>query len=213
LNAAELISPTLHTAAIAGLEAAINAALKLDPGSQLKLAQFEDHVFHWQCTSPKLDLYVIPGEQFRLCGFYEGEADTTLKGSAQEFFKLATAEDPANALINGDIELHGSSHALIELQKIGNQLEIDWEAPITDLFGDVLGHTISQGLREAHQFGMQLFSGLKRQAEDYLFEEADLTPAKWEGDKFLNQIDELTQRTDRLQAKFSRLKQRADNKA
>ena len=208
MSTAEILSPTLHTAAIAGLESLINSALKLDPGSQQKLAQFDGHVFHWHCTSPQLDLYFIPGNPVQLCGYFEGPVDTELKGTAQEFIKLATAEDPANALINGNLELHGNSQALIELQKIGNQLDIDWETPITDLFGDVLGHAMSQGIREITQFGWQLLKGLKRQGEDYLFEEANLTPAQWEGEKFHHQVDQLKQRTERLQAKLNRLQQR-----
>ena len=207
MSADKLISPTLHTAAIAGLEAAINAALRLDPGSRQRLAELDGHVFHWQCTSPALDLYFIPGEEVRLCGLYEAPVDTNLKGSAQEFFKLATASDPASALINGELELHGDSQALIALQKIGSQLDIDWEQPITDLFGDVAGHMISEGLRGMHQFGLQLLRGLKRQADDYLFEEASLTPARWETEQLFDQIDDSVQRSERLQAKLGRLKQ------
>jgi ubiquinone biosynthesis protein UbiJ len=208
LKPEQLISPTLHTAAIAGLETAINAALQLDPGSQQRLLKLAGHSFHLCCSQPELDLYFFPGDTVRLCGLYDGPVTTTLTGTAQEFLKLATAEDPANALINGDLELQGDSSALIELQKIGAQLDLDWEQPLVDFFGDVLGHSLSEGLRSAQQFGLQLFHNLKRQVDDYLFEEANITAADWQGEQFNRGVDELKQRTERLEAKLSRLQQR-----
>ncbi len=210
MSDARIISPTLHTAAIAGLEQVINTALAWDPASQQRLAKLDGHVFHWQCTQPLLDLYLIPGDDgIMLCGQYHAPADTVLKGSANEFFKLATADDPASALINGELELHGSSNALIELQKIGAQLDIDWETPIVQLFGDVVGHQISEGLRQASQFGLQLFKSLQRQTEDYLTQESELLVPDWQVENFLAEVDQLSLRTERLEAKLNRLKQRA----
>ncbi len=203
-----VISTTLHTAAIGALEAAINAALKFDPSTLNKLAAMQDHVFLLHCSSPELSLYLIPGDgEVRLCGFYDGKADTTLTGSFTEFTKLATSADPASALINGELELHGDSQALITLQKILKQLDIDWEAPLANIFGDVVGHQLGRNLRQGFRFGLQALQGLKRQVDEYIVEESDWVPPRWQADKFLNEVDQLSIRTDRLNAQIQKLKQ------
>ncbi|WP_339669251.1 SCP2 sterol-binding domain-containing protein [Dasania marina] len=203
-----MISPTLHTAGLAGLEAAINQALTLDPATQAKLSQLHGHVFQLQLTSPELSFYCIPGDkELRLCGIYEGDADTKLSGSASEFFKLATASDPANALINGKLELHGDSNALITLQKIGQQLELDWEAPIVNVFGDVAGHMLANNLRKGFSFASQALKSFKRQSEEYIKEESDLLPPRWQVEQFYSEVENLQLRTERLAARINKLTQ------
>ncbi len=206
-----VISNTLHTAGIAALETAINAALKLDPSTLNKLSELQDHVFLLHCSAPELSLYLIPGDgEIRLCGFFDGKADTALTGSFSEFTKLATAADPASALINGELELHGDSQALINLQKILKQLDIDWEAPLANIFGDVIGHQLGRNIRQGFRFGLQALQGIKRQLDEYIVEESDLVPPRWQVDHFLKDVDQLSIRTDRLNAQIQKLKQRLD---
>jgi ubiquinone biosynthesis accessory factor UbiJ len=203
-----IISNTLHTAAIAGLETAINKALQLDPSTLNKLQALQNHVYLLQCHAPELSLYLIPGAGgIRLCGIYDSKADTTLSGTASEFAKLATASDPASALINGELELHGDSQALINLQKILKQLELDWEAPLAGVFGDIVGHQLGRTIRQGMRFGLQAIMGFKRQLDDYIVEESELLPPRWQVDDFFNDVDHLAMRTERLQAQLQKLQQ------
>ncbi len=205
-------SNTLHTAAIAGLEGVINKALKLDPATLNKLQTLQGHIFLFHCNAPELSLYLIPGNgDIRLCGIYDGQADTALTGSAQAFVTLATASDPASALVNGELELHGDSQALMSLQKILKQLDIDWEAPLTNIFGDVVGHQLGSGLRHGLRFGRQALQGFKRQLDDYIVHESNLVPPRWQAEKFFNEVDQLASRTERLHAQLQKFKQRLNN--
>ena len=202
-----IVSPTLHTAGLAALETLVNRALSLDPASLQRLAALDSHVYLIHCSSPQLSVYLIPGQDgIRLCGVYQHEANTTLTGSAREFGKLVTAKDPASALINGELELHGDSHALIELQKILKQLDIDWEAPLADWFGDVVGHQLGRGIRSGLRFARQAATSLKRQLEEYLVEESELLAPRWQVDKFFSEVDQLAMRTERLQARLNKIK-------
>jgi ubiquinone biosynthesis protein UbiJ len=208
LNPEQLISPTLHTAAIGALETVINRALGLDPATQRKLAELGGHVFQLECTRPALSLYFIPGsEEVRLCGIYDGNVDTAIKGQASEFAQLASAADPANVLINSDITLHGDAQALIALQKILKQLDIDWEAPLANLFGDVAGYHLGRGLRQGFGFLRGVARSFKRQVDEYIVEESELLPARHEVERFFNEVDQLAMQSDRLEAKLQRLKQ------
>jgi ubiquinone biosynthesis protein UbiJ len=197
------ISPTLHTAAIASLEHVINQALALDTATLRKLEMLNGHVFQFECVSPALSLYLIPSiGEIRLCGIFGSKADTQLTGSLADFIKLASSDNPSNVLINESLELNGDSHALIALQKIIAQLDIDWEAPLADLFGDVIGHQLGNGLRGSFNFARRTIKNIKRQANDYIVEESNWFPANWELNKFNSAVDQINVRTDRLEAKL-----------
>lgn len=201
-------SPTLHSAGLAALEAVINRALALDPATRLRLGELSGHVFLLHCTRPELGIYLIPDpDGVRLCGTWEEAADTTLRGSATEFSRLLLADDPANALINGQLELHGDTQALIELQTIAHQLDIDWEAPLANLFGDVVGHQLGRGIRSGLRFGRQALTGLRRQFDEYLLEESELVAPRWQVERFFRDVDQLAMRTERLEARLRKLRQ------
>jgi ubiquinone biosynthesis protein UbiJ len=203
------INPTLHTAALAGLEAALNRALELAPSGRTALAGLEDCVFALHCTAPTLDVYLQPGsDRIRLMGIYEGPVTTSVRGEASDFTELATAKDPTATLINGQLELEGDSAPLIELQQILSKLDVDWEAPLVATLGDVAGHQLAQMLRSAFGWGRQASSGLARQLEEFIHEEARLSPGRLELEDFYRDVQDLGLRVERLQSRAERLRLR-----
>jgi ubiquinone biosynthesis protein UbiJ len=204
---ADPIDPTLHTAALAALEAALRRALDLSPHSKSALAQLEDCVFALHCTAPSMDIYLHPGAQgIRLAGIHLGPVTTSIKGRAADFTELATSSDPTATLINGGLELEGDSAPLLELQHILAALDMDWEAPLVDTLGDVAGHQLAQLLRHAFAWGKQASTSLARQLEEFIHEEARLSPPRLEVEDFYRDIQELGLRVDRLQSRTERLR-------
>jgi ubiquinone biosynthesis accessory factor UbiJ len=203
------IDPTLHTAALAALEAAINRALALSPHSNAELAQLEDCVFALHCTAPELSFYLHPGAQgMRLTGFHHGPVTTSIRGKAADFTELATAKDPTATLINGGLELEGDSAPLIELQRILAGLDMDWEAPLVNSLGDVVGHQLAEVLRSTFAWGKQASSSLTRQLDEFIHEEARLSPPRLELEDFYRDVQDLGMRVDRLESRTQRLRQR-----
>lgn len=203
------VDPTLHTAALAALEAAVNRALALSPHSLVELARLEDCVFALHCTAPALDFYLQPGAQgIRLTGYHHGAVTTSIRGTAADFTELATSKDPTATLINGALELEGDSGPLIELQHILASLDMDWEAPLVNALGDVAGHQLAEVLRSAFAWGKQASSSLGRQLNEFIHEEARLSPPRLELEDFYRDVQELALRVDRLQSRTERLRQR-----
>lgn len=204
-----LIDPALHTAALAALETALNRALELAPGSHAKLAELEDSVFALDCTSPPIKAYLQPGPSgIRLMSVYDGEVTTRVTGAASDFTDLATAVDPAATLINGQLELNGDSAPLIELQKILAGLDLDWEAPLVETLGDVAGHQVARLLRSAYGWSRQASAGLERQLDEFIHEEARLSPPRLELEDFYQDVQALDLRVDRLGSRVQRLRKR-----
>jgi ubiquinone biosynthesis protein UbiJ len=200
------VNPTLHTAAIAALEKALNRALQLDPRSGEQLEQLAGKVLHMHCTNPELELFLFPDAKgIKLMGYWDGEITTGISGQATDFAELATASDPAAALINGNLELAGDSAPLLELQSILSGLDMDWEAPLVNSFGDVVGHQLAQGLRGLFGWGQQASSSFIRQLEEFIHEEARLAPGRQEVEDFYQDLQQLNLRVERLQARLHKL--------
>lgn len=207
--AAAGLDPTLTTAALAALEAALNRALALDPAGQRHLAGLAERTFAIECTSPVVHVYLQPGaERTRLLGYYDGPVTTRVRGSASDFAELAGASDPAATLINGNLVLQGDSAPLIELQGIIGRLDLDWEAPLVNVLGDVAGHQLAQFLRAGFSAGTAASSSLLRQLEEFIHEEARLTPPRLEVEDFYGDVQALQQRVERLQSRLERLRKR-----
>jgi ubiquinone biosynthesis protein UbiJ len=206
------MDPTLHTAALAALEAGLNRTLNLSPQSKPGLARLEDCVFALHCTAPTLDIYLHPNAQgIRLAGTHQGPVTTSIKGKAADFTELANSRDPTATLINGGLELDGDSGPLIALQQVLSTLDIDWEAPLVETLGDVAGHQVAQILRHTFSWGKQASTGLTRQLEEFIHEEARLSPPRLEVEDFYRDLQELGLRVDRLQSRAERLRLRLQN--
>lgn len=203
------INPTVHTAGLAALEVTINRALALAPGSADALAPLTEKVFALHCQSPSLDVYLQPqGDRINLMGIYEHPVTTSIRGNAADFAELATATDPAATLINGNLELHGDSAALIELQQVLASLEIDWESPLVNSLGDVAGHQLAEILRATFSWGRQASTSLARQLEEFIHEEARLSPPRLELEDFFQDVRDLGLRVERLESRLRRLRRR-----
>jgi ubiquinone biosynthesis protein UbiJ len=203
------VDPTLHTAALAALETALNRALLLSLPSRAALAELDGCVFALQCTSPEIDVYLHPGvERIRMTGIHQGPVTTRIKGEAADFTELATSRDPTATLINGGLEMEGNSAPLIELQKILANLDLDWEAPLVSTLGDVAGHQLAEVLRRTFAWGKQATSSLTRQLEEFIHEEARISPPRLEVEDFYRDVQELDLQVDRLESRTDRLRQR-----
>lgn len=203
------LDPALITAVLSALENGLNRALELAPETRTQLEPFADDVFALHCTAPSLDVYVRPGEEgLQLMGVYDGAVTTSVRGVASDFAELAMAKDPAATLINGQLELEGDSAPLLELQKILAGLDMDWEAPLVAAMGDVAGHQFAQMLRATYGWGRQATASLTRQLDEFIHEEARITPPRLELEDFYRDVQALGLQVERLASRVERLRRK-----
>ena len=131
-----------------------------------------------------------------------------VRGTLEDFLALAESEDPAATLINSNLELIGNTAPLIALQQILSTMDLDWEAPLVDALGDVVGHQLASLLRALFQWGKASGSSLRRQLSEFILEEGRLTPPAAELDAFYSEIEQLGLRVDRLQGRIQKLAKR-----
>jgi len=205
--------PTLKTGAIAALEFVVNRALSLDPASRQQLAALAGQVFHLECTRPRLDMFLIlHTDRIQLAGQWEGEVTAGLSGDADDYRELLTSSDPGATLINGAMTVRGDSKALLRLRDIAAHLDIDWEAPLADLFGDVIGHQLGRSLRFGQRLLRDAATSLHRQVRDYVQDESDWFAARWEVEQFNADVTRVAQRSEQLAERINQLQQQLQQK-
>jgi ubiquinone biosynthesis accessory factor UbiJ len=199
--------PALIGAALAGAERALNQAIRLAPTSHRGLEGLVGTRLGMEISSFDLTLFVeiVTGPEVRLMNHCEAPTAAFVRGSIEDFASLATSDDPAAVLINSGIELEGSSASLITLQQVISRIEIDWEAPLVDALGDVVGHQIAETIRGIFRWGEGARISLTRQLSEYLLEEGKLTPPQAELDHFFDAVQSVSMRVERAQHKVAKL--------
>lgn len=196
----------LTTAMVAGLEAAINQYLQLDPDTLTRMAELEGRVIAMQWRGTELTLYFLPGAQgLQLLTQYQGEPDTLLRGSPLALAELSLSQDKENALFSGAVEISGDTDTGQRFQDILEAMDIDWEEHLSHLIGDLAAHQTGKLARDAGRYAQQSAATLTQDMSEYLKEESRLLPARIQVDNFLTEVDQLRMDVDRLEARIQRL--------
>ena len=206
--------PALLSAALAGIERALNQAVALSPTSHEELAGLAGTVLGVEITTFDLTVYleIVSGIETRLLTHFELPTAAFVRGTVEDFASLASSKDPAAVLINSGIELAGNSASLITLQQIISRMDIDCEAPLVSTLGDVMGHQIAEILRNIFRWGESARASLRRQVSEFVLEEARLTPPKAELEYFFDAVQSLSMQVDRVQNKVEKLRAKVEQK-
>ena len=174
--------------------AVVNRLLTLDPHSQQQLAQLQGH---WiAIKNPATDLYI----QFTATGIHLAhQCDTavaaTIEGSLVDLLRFAQADEP---MIGQGVQLSGDVALLQRLQRIAQQLDLDWDGWLARWLGDVPTHYLSQGAKASQQWLTQFEQRMAQNLNEYLHEEQRLLPSAIELENFYHKIDELRDDSERL---------------
>lgn len=195
--------------AVRTLERLIRQALALDPGTQQRLSRFAGKRLFIETRSPSLGILV----QLEHDGVYlSAEAGppphATIEAPSIELLKMAFTREPH--FIGGPVKVHGDVLLVQELHSIARQLDIDWESGLARLLGDTLSYPLSRGLRHLFGFANRVATTLLQNTGEYLREEKELVPVRWEVEELLTDNRDLRADLDRVESRLARLKKRLD---
>ena len=202
-----MISPSIDSALCASIEASINAVLAHDPALLKALEKFDGKRIRIQSDDWLILVVTLQPHGFHLSLCDEDLCDTTVFGSISELLAVALASDKADALMNGDVDISGSSALVLDLAKIVQQLDIDWEALISPITGGLIAHQIGKGFRSLLKWGKDSGQTLATSSKEYLEDEVQLLVPKPLAEHFTSQVSELRLATDRAEAHLEHLKQ------
>ena len=203
-----MIFSTLQAGAFNGLELAINTALKYDPATLRELSTLEGQVLLVDCTSPTLRLAIQTSQQqIILHSNWEDEAAVTLQGTMIALAKMAANASNTSSFAGSGVQLSGDLETLHKLHKILSQLDIDWEAALADIIGDVPAHMIGLALRKSADIAQQNKQRITTALTEVAQEELQIVPSRNGFEQFKKEVRGMASDTDRLMAKANLLNQ------
>jgi len=186
------------------LEQVINRYLSLDPEMLDKFAQFNGKVVKLEMTGINKVLYMLPSNRgVQVLADYEGSADTVLRGTPVSLFKMGLVSNTASMLLKGEIEISGDTRLGHQFKNIFSQMDIDWSEPLANLVGDGLAYQIQQTASKFGRWGKQSMESVSTSFSEYLQEESRDVVTDTELNIFYDEVDQLRNDVDRLQAKIN----------
>ncbi|NQY51281.1 MAG: SCP2 sterol-binding domain-containing protein [Piscirickettsiaceae bacterium] len=188
------------------VELALNVILSQDPEIKGKLRQLDKLSIALQIKNINHTIIVkIENHKLLLNSSSDTKADLTVTANAIELAKLAYYPDN---LFSKDIEIYGDVQFAKKLRDILYELDLDLEALIANLTGDILAYPIVHGFCQINNWMKSIHTSLEKNMAEYLREEAELLPDKLLTNNYLTNIDKIRADLERLEARVNRLKRR-----
>ena len=104
------------------------------------------------------------------------------------------------------VNVTGNLEMLRQLNQIMAGLDIDWEAALAALVGDIPAHLMAESIRNSANFRANAADRATSLLVEVSQEELQLTPSKNEYDDFVQSVRHLATDADRLAARANRLR-------
>ncbi|HSX19847.1 MAG TPA: SCP2 sterol-binding domain-containing protein [Gammaproteobacteria bacterium] len=180
------------------LQALLNKFISLDPGIDHYLTALQGKQLAIVCTDPAHTMFIsFDNKQILLSSSAPDHVDVTITGKMQDFVKYALTKQRADLRVDGDAMLA----ALIE--KLYTTMDIDWEEELSKLTGDAIAYQAGAMFRTLKNYTADSSTNLGAMISEYLQEESGILPTHYEVDAFLQEVDELRLRVDRLEARIN----------
>lgn len=189
-------------------EAALNRGLALDPGTRASvLAQLGSPVsFHLEPPGLAMSL-ARSGDAIRLTLNDPTTPSAVVRGTPLSMLSLALGD--ATPLHQGRLVIEGEEERVAGLTHTLAELDPDLESVLAGVMGDVPAHLLARRLRSVLSWTQQANEALLANVEDYIQEESGMVPPRNEAEVHFEDIRDLADRTDDLEARIDALSQQS----
>jgi ubiquinone biosynthesis protein UbiJ len=192
------------------LEAVLNRVIDLDPDTRGRLSALEGRAVTLDLagvsgrSAPALRI-VVEHDRLRVGPAFAGDSALRVAATPSSLLALAFARGRDDALPPGRVEIAGDAELARRLEQVATRFAPDIDAAFARVFGDVAGFQIARAFRGAFAFTRRSAKALAQDAAEFLTEEGRDLVARAELDTFLDEVDALRERADRLEARVRRL--------
>ena len=203
-----MVNTLIQTAILSAMEASLNQVLSLDSVARKKLEPLSGKLVRIHCEFPYLVINILTSENtLLLSGNEDLIPDLIIQGKAPALLKFLVKKNTASLKDDGVI-ITGEVALLLSMQKILQNLDLDWEYQISKFIGDIPTQAVSDSFALADDFARQSKQNLQQDIDDYLHVESKAFPTGSELKTFYKSIDNLRLRVDRLDSRTSRINSR-----
>ncbi len=206
------LPPALRKLAGRALQTALNHALALDPGTQQQLVALNGRSVQLHLRGPELAFAVSVAEGRLQVGPTQANESLRVAATPGSLLGMLLKGDN-DSVAPGKVEIAGDADLARRLEKLASTFAPDFEEAFARTFGDVLGVPLARAVREGLSHAWETAAHLREDGADWLRDEARLAVAPGEVEGFLDGVDTLRERSERLQARVSRLTARVRGNA
>lgn len=194
------------------LESALNHTLSLDPDTQQRLAALDGRSVQLHLRGPDLALAVrVDGAALKV-GPPQDDSQLKVAATPGSLLAMLFRRDD-DGIAPGKVEIAGDAELARRLEKLASKFAPDFEEAFARSFGDVLGVPLAKAVRKGLLHARETASHLTDDSADWLRDEARVAMAPGEVEGFLDGVDQVRERSERLQARVQRLAQRIQDSA
>ena len=132
------------------------------------------------------------------------EPDLAITGTLFSLAGLA-ASGGEGALRDGSFEIAGDVYTAQAFQKLMSYGRPDLEEELSGLVGDVAAHGIGDAARSFGRWVSEARGTMRQNMSEYLQEESQAVPSRYEVDRFRKRVNTLRDDVDRLEARLRRI--------
>ncbi|HEX5959962.1 MAG TPA: SCP2 sterol-binding domain-containing protein [Rhodanobacteraceae bacterium] len=192
------------------LTLALNRLVALDPESREAIGKLEGRRIGVHLQGPEI-AFAIAARNGTLqiepppnAGDDGSANDFDVNASPGALLAMALAGD-GEARSTGKVAIAGDAELARRVQRLARDYKPDFEAAFAAVFGEVAGTTIARALLDAAKWAGEGARHFRDDTVDWLRDEARLTVPHAEMNAFLDDVDGLRERTERLAARCARL--------
>ncbi|MEH0667611.1 SCP2 domain-containing protein [Vibrio scophthalmi] len=190
------------------IETSLNTLIQDDPDLVRRLARLKGQVIQVHLKEFDKRLTFVFSQQVDVLAHYEGTPDCTLSLNVSVLPELKDQSNITKLIKQDKLELDGDIQLAQSFSQLITQCKPDIEEWISRVTGDVVAHTLVQGVTQIGQFARTQL----RHQQDYLAqvvtEEWRLAPPPLEVAHFCDQVDEIKSQAARVEAKLNQLLER-----
>ena len=194
------------------LETALNHTLSLDPDTQQRLAALNGRSVQLHLRGPELALAVSVDEARLKVGPPQDDSQLKVAATPGSLLAMLFRRDD-DGIAPGKVEIAGDAELARRLEKLASKFAPDFEEAFARSFGDVLGVPLARAVRKGLAHARETASHLTEDSADWLRDEARVAMAPGEIEGFLDGVDDVRERSERLEARVQRLMQRLQGNA
>jgi ubiquinone biosynthesis protein UbiJ len=147
----------------------------------------------------------VMGDRLAIGPAFGGESALRVAASPSALLGFALARGREGSITPGSIDIAGDADLARRLERIASRFAPDFDQAFARVFGDVAGFQIARAMRRALTAARRSARSFAQDSAVYFSEESRDIVAKAEVDLFLDEVDALRERTDRLDARIRRM--------
>lgn len=191
------------------IQSALNRYLALDPESNARLhalnntfvtVELQGIPFIFQLQFMDARIHIVTDDF--------NPPNTTIKGKPISLLHMSFTKENRKRFFEEGVVIEGDINLGMQVIRLFDELEIDWEEHVSAYIGDIPAHEINRVFQRIKQFGKRLNDSFIQSTNEYIHEEKPIFPAREALNDFFQDIDTLRMDTDRLEARIDLLNKR-----